>query len=699
MIDPSKFCRTNGRSMFGFAAVFFCACLVSTGPTPVQAQFDCVQAGSIVVECSGGIGLNGFATSTFRLRLNAGILSETGCTPIECSTETTLVDCEISCEDIPLPPLGGPPSCDGVAEYVAQQIGSCITAQSGGLMQWTLVTGPSAPAELQIQSSVEYYCCVCGRDIGLICSAGMGHPIGNCPIVNLCDGLPFNEDPNQNPYSSGLSIACVPGECPPTPTPTLTVTETPTETQVPPTETPTETEVPPTETPTETEVPPTETPTETEVPPTETPTETDVPPPTETPTEIPTDTPEPTITPTPLCDSGYYVLDSLGGRHRVGEPVIIAGPLYFGNNIARDMERAICDAGGGPNHDLVVLDGYGAAHFVEGTPACTIPQDFYFGDQSVAFPQGRAVDIEVSADSEGFWVLTDFGGIHRAGSAKNPADPALVPNTDQTGVLGFDVPMTGSLRNPGMPDPGGATLRAVALVVLDVNTDSQADGYIVLESMGGRFHYEPDGTAVVSGSAAGAPVDDPTRLLDPGAYVWPFFPGLDIARDMELHQTQQGLVILDGWDGIHPVPVDVESNPVYFANNRTSVVDDTPVQTVGLPYVTAGFDDPETTGLTEVESNTDLYGYDMASIFTDLEFSVGCEVGMYTLDKFGGVFVLGDPRRSEGEPIPVFDSSPYFFPFLYAEDMELFGPDETEYGSVGPTPTPDPGTKFNRFPW
>ena len=629
-----------------------------------EPPFECVQAGSIVINCSGGIGLNGTTASTFRLRLNAGILTETLCDPIPCTTETTLVDCEIACEDIPIPATG--PGCNGVAEYVAQAIGSCISAQSGGLMQWSLELGPSQ-AILHIQSAVEYHCCVCGRDIGLLCEEGFGHPIGICPLVNLCDGILFNENPDQNLHRSGLSIACLPGECPPTPTPT--------ETEVPPTATETETPVPPTAT--ETPLPPTET--ETPVPPTAT--ETPVPPTaTETPVP-PTETPVPTVTPTPLCDSGYYVLDSFGGRHRVGEPVIISGPLYFGFNIARDMERATCDMGGVPNHDLVVLDGYGAAHFVEGELACQIPQEFYFGDQMASFPQGRAVDIEVSADSEGLWVLTDFGGIYRAGTTKNPLDPALVPNTDKTGVLGFDIDM--SPRDPLMGP--GATLRAVALVAIDPDLNSQADGYVVLESMGGRFHYNPDGTEVTAGASMGSPVDDPTRLLDPTAYVWPFFWGLDIARDMELHPTQQGVVILDGWDGIHPVPVDVESNPVYFANNRVSNADDTPVQTVGLPYVTKGFDDPDTVPLEDQES---VAGFDVASIFTDLEFSVGCEIGMYTLDKFGGVFVLGDARRSPGEPIPVFDDSPYFFPFLYAEDMELFGPDETEF---------TPETEFNDF--
>ena len=434
-----------------------------------------------------------------------------------------------------------------------------------------------------------------------------------------------------------------------------------------PTETPTET-VPPTPTATPT-VTSTATPTDT---PTATATSTTTPSHTPSPTETPSSTP----TPVPPCDSGYYVLDSLGGRHRVGNPVRITGPLYFGSNIARDMERAVCDSDGSMKEDLVVLDGLGAVHFVS-SPACTIPQEFYFGDSQNEFPQGRAVDVEMGADSQGFWVLSDFGGIFRAGSAKEPDEPALLPGTDQTGVLGFDVPLEGDDRDPLLPPGGGATLRAVSLVVVDADKDNRADGYVILDSMGGRFHFDPDGSPTVPGGSDSLPDNSPEKLLDPTGYVWPFFKGLDIARDMELHPTQQGAVIVDGWDGIHPVPVDVDTNPVFFARNVRSATDTTPAQSVGMPYITAGFNDPDTL---DDEANTDSFGYDAHSIFTDLEFSAGCSDGLYSLDKFGGVFVLGAARPDEEIPIPSFGNSPYFFPFLYAEDLEVFSAEDAETG-------------------
>jgi hypothetical protein len=353
--------------------------------------------------------------------------------------------------------------------------------------------------------------------------------------------------------------------------------------------------------------------------------------------------------------------------------VLIAGPVYFGTDAARDLERAVCNNPAvllGPAPDLVVLDTFGATHFVR-DPVCNIAQDFYFSDDNF-----RAVDLVMTEDSRGFWVLADNGTIWRAGSAKDPSDPALLAGTD-LGLLGTDIDLPN--RDPNLA-PGGVSLRAVSFIVIDEDLDSRAEGYVVLDSMGGRFHFLADGSQVPQGFADGEPLNDPAYLLDPMGYVWPFFVGLDIARDMELHPTQQGVVILDGWDGIHPVPVDVESNPVFFANNVVSASDSTPAQNVGMPYVVAGFDDPTT--LQDESATLDIDG---ASIFWDLEFSAGCSGGgLYTLDRFGGVFVLGDARPDDNEPVPGFTGSPYFYPYLYAEDFEFFGPDETAFAPVLP---------------
>jgi hypothetical protein len=154
--------------------------------------------------------------------------------------------------------------------------------------------------------------------------------------------------------------------------------------------------------------------------------------------------------------------------------------------------------------------------------------------------------------------------------------------------------------------------------------------------------------------------------LDPAVYSAPFFEGLDIARDIELHPTLEGLLVFDGWGGIHPVPVDAPDNPVYFANNRVSPTDPTPIFNVGLPYIVGGFDNPDT----EIdEGDASVYGIDAASIFVDLVF---CQEGdgFYTLDKFGGIFAFGSTRSDADLVSPNFQNAPFFFPSQYAVDLE-----------------------------
>ncbi len=385
------------------------------------------------------------------------------------------------------------------------------------------------------------------------------------------------------------------------------------------------------------------------------------------PTLTPTSTPTPT--PPPPCDSGYYILDSYGGRHRVGNPTIITGSLYFGRDIARDLERATVQIGQATDTDLVVLDGAGVAHFVE-YPDLSIPQMFYFGEELEEFPQGRAVDLVMSKDSLGLWVLTDFGGIYRAGSSLD-GGPVRVPNSDRFG-LGWDVPIGPEMRAAGLEAPGGATLRAVSLVVIDEDENNIADGYVILDSMGGHHQIDNNGEDIEPGFSMGLPENSPQRLLDPAAYVWPFFKGLDIARDAELHPTEEGVVLFDGWGGIHPVPVDQPSNPVFFANNRDPNDPSEMITTVGMPYITAGF--PPTTLKGE-----EAIAIDAASIFADLEFSAGCGNGFYTLDKFGGVFAFGAARSEPDNLMPPFSGSPYFYPDQLAVALEVFAGDETGF--------------------
>ena len=82
----------------------------------------------------------------------------------------------------------------------------------------------------------------------------------------------------------------------------------------------------------------------------------------------------------------------------------------------------------------------------------------------------------------------------------------------------------------------------------------------------------------------------------------------------------------------------------------------------GQPVIT---DLNETDGSMMIDSN---------SIFRDLEFcQTDGDGGIYTLDAFGGVFALGSTREDPvGSPAPMaaFTNGPYFYPNLYAEDLE-----------------------------
>jgi len=451
---------------------------------------------------------------------------------------------------------------------------------------------------------------------------------------------------------------------------------TPTDTQMVEPPTPTNTTITgPLFTPTFTTIPPiTSTPTQTETPFTPTATGTA----TNTQIIVVTATPTPSEITVSGCDAGLYLLLSSGGLQPVGNPPNITSSLSLGD-LAIDLERALSQLKTTVD-DLVVLDGSGILHFVQG--GGSIAQDFMF-TTSTEFPIGRATDFQLTRDSQGAWVLTDFGGIYRAGTAKEPADPALVPGTDQMGVYGYDVGF-GAMRNSGVADPGGASLRAVALQVIDLRpADNRADGYLVIDTQGGHRQINPDGTDVASGTWNSLSANDPNRLLEPApnGYAFPFFPGLDIARDVDLLTTSGdkgldlgGVVILDGWGGIHPVPVNDPANPVFFSRNEDPNNPGTPITTVGMPYLVVGFDDPDTVGVDE--SDPANFGIDAFSIFKDLDFSLGCPDGFYTMDKFGSVFAFGSTRSVPGSLAPLFVPPP---PFRAAQDvvnMQLF-PNET----------------------
>ncbi len=383
------------------------------------------------------------------------------------------------------------------------------------------------------------------------------------------------------------------------------------------------------------------------------------------------------ITPVPVAceDAGYYVLDALGGRHHVGAPLSILGSLYYGRDVAEDMEKDFsANRLKGPilEPDLVVLDTFGAVQNVS-IPADSPGQTFYFPEGSS--PEcGYAIDVEVASDFEGYWVLTERGGIFRAGSALPDGQPAQLGGdaADLCTVLG--IPFGGDVpRDPSLPTTDGALIRAVGFVVVESGNAEAPTGFIVLDSQGGHYTFDASGNALSDGVA--------DSILN-GDTVYPFFKGLDIARDIELpvlvpaakafasSDPTTGLVIYDGWGGVHPVPV------TDTANSLVSFLRNDGLTTVGLPYLKVGFDDPATAGVDE--GNASEVGIDVGSIFKDIEFCASGSEGVYVLEGFGGVFAFGSTRAAADSPATMFTGSPYFFPNIYARDLEA-----TFYAEMG----------------
>jgi hypothetical protein len=368
-------------------------------------------------------------------------------------------------------------------------------------------------------------------------------------------------------------------------------------------------------------------------------------------------------------DTVYYILDGLGGRHPVPPSLrLFSGPVYFGVDVAKDMEMV--DPSPDPMSgamDILVLDRFGGASFVEDathTPA-----------QGFMFPDGtsQAVDVALANGGEGFWVLRADGRIYAAGSTLAGGADGSLP-VAQTPVA-LDFPFGGTVpRNsnpltpPGDPD---ASIRAVGFAVVQSADPLAPTGFVVLDSQGGHYILTGSGAALLDDDTANSILNGPGGTSET---VYPFWQGLDIGRDIELHPdgaATDGVGIYDGFGGVHPVPVNNPASGVQFLRNDGTDIGGVGASTVGLPYLTIGFDDPATA---QDEADTTTFGVDSHSIFKDLEFCTftgrrlagkcGSRAGggVYVLDGFGGVFVLGNTRQ--------FTGGPYFFPNPIVRDLE-----------------------------
>ena len=148
--------------------------------------------------------------------------------------------------------------------------------------------------------------------------------------------------------------------------------------------------------------------------------------------------------------NGYVILDAWGGMHRYGSAVAalgnLRGPYWPGWDIARSL--AITPDG----HGFTVLDGFGGRHSSGSAPSRSGGPYWPGWDiaKSIAYrPDGRmyeldgfggvwsiggatnygaayfgwniARDLTVWPDGKGYVVIDGFGGVHRFGSARQPA--------------------------------------------------------------------------------------------------------------------------------------------------------------------------------------------------------------------------------------------------------------------------------------
>lgn len=229
----------------------------------------------------------------------------------------------------------------------------------------------------------------------------------------------------------------------------------------------------------------------------------------------------------PMFD-GLYVLDGNGNVHTVDNAPVITSGIDFGFDIAKDIALTGNETGFVTGAYLLTgvgdVFGFGDADLY---PAQTDRP--YFG-WDIARDMEPAVDwTQVKNGQAGFYVLDGFGGVFPVGDLTRPYFK-VYPTHQSLGVgetrylyWGWDV----------AEDLEVTVTYAAGLDKPRVN------GYYVLDALGGvHWNIEDD-----SGNIAAAPW---------AGFDQPYF-GWDIARGLAVTASAQGYFLLDGYGGLHTV--------------------------------------------------------------------------------------------------------------------------------------------------
>lgn len=230
----------------------------------------------------------------------------------------------------------------------------------------------------------------------------------------------------------------------------------------------------------------------------------------------------------PVYD-GLYVLDGNGNIHVVDAAPSISSGTNWGWDIARDI--ALTGNETGVVDGIYVLTGYGDIEVFGAAPAYTGVERPYWG-------WDIARDIETAPDwtdrvngISGFYVLDGFGGVFPVGDLSRPYFKVygakvwdIGSNSEIDGYVYWGWDVAKDLETSVIYDESGSVLRT--------------NGYYVLDALGGVHWCLEDELG--------------DMVISPWGFSQPYF-GWDIARGIEMTPTFQGYYLLDGYGAVHAV--------------------------------------------------------------------------------------------------------------------------------------------------